>query len=169
MITCPRCHRFVLSEGLSPPSCPSCGAGPGSAARSPASALLGLLAAGAVACAVEPDYGVVVSLDGGEVTVSPSLLELGEVAVGEEAAGEVTVQSVGERPLTLFAVGVPSGTAFTAEVPEVPTELAPGESVTVEVTFAPGEVGPASALLTVSSDDDLSPEVQVTLEGTGTP
>jgi hypothetical protein len=64
---------------------------------------------------------------------------------------------------------VPSGTAFTAEVPEVPTELAPGESVTVEVTFAPGEVGPASALLTVSSDDDLSPEVQVTLEGTGTP
>ena len=163
MSHCPRCQQLVVTDH----PCPSCGLRAAPGGRTAASALLGLVASGAVAC-MEPMYGVVGRPPGGgfpAVAIMPALLQLGEVAVGEQATGQVTVQSVGEEELTVVAVGVDPG-VFTAVAPEVPARLAPGESVTVEVTFAPEEPGAATAVLTVSSDAEAS---QVTLEGTGAP
>lgn len=164
MTPCPRCQQLVVTDH----PCPSCGLRAAPGGRTAASALLGLVASGAVAC-MEPMYGVVEAPPGGggsaAVAVMPALLQLGEVAVGEQATGQVTVQSVGEEELTVVAVGVDPG-VFTAVAPEVPARLAPGESVTVEVTFAPEEPGAATAVLTVSSDAEAS---GVTLEGTGAP
>lgn len=161
MTPCPRCHQLVVTDH----PCPSCGLRAAPGGRTAASALLGLVAAGAVAC-MEPMYGVpagAAAVGSPAVAVVPALQQLGEVAVGEQATGQVTVQSVGEEELTVVAVGVDPG-VFTAVAPEVPARLAPGEAVTVEVTFAPEEPGAATAVLTVSSDAEAS---EVTLEGTG--
>jgi hypothetical protein len=152
-------------------ACPSCG-GTARAARTAAAALLGLVASPLFAC--QEMYGITV-VDTGpptpELRVTPTSLDLGEVAVGAEAEATVELQNIGESLLALQALAIdPAPAPFSAEASVLlPVELEPGETVDGTVTFAPTAPGAATATLRITSDDANEPEVVVAVEGVGTP
>lgn len=105
------------------------------------------------------------------VTVTPRRCELGERSISAQdtptAVCEVTAWSTGTAPLTVDAVtldGVTPGLeGFSLEVPQLPVELAPGESLTLPVVFTAWARREDTARLIIQSDDALSPRVEVPL------
>jgi hypothetical protein len=80
------------------------------------------------------------------VTLTPSTIAFGPVAVGAAATQTVAVQSSGGVAVTLGTPKVSQG--FTA-TSNCPASLAPGTDCTVTVTCAPQTIGALSGLLTV--------------------
>jgi hypothetical protein len=104
------------------------------------------------------------------LTVSGSL-NFGTVPRGSAASRNVVAQNTGTADLNVNDVTF-SGDAAYSISPSSPTSgvLAPGGSLTVEVTFAPPQSattpGPRTGTLTISTDDPASPSVAVAATGT---
>jgi surface glycoprotein (TIGR04207 family) len=104
----------------------------------------------------------------GNLSVEPSPVEFGEVEVEENATQTVTISNTGEGNLTVDvgAIANDEDDEFSL-VNGSPSEmtLEPGESITVDIEFAPTNVGDASATLFIESD---GPEGNFILDITGT-
>jgi hypothetical protein len=124
-------------------------------------ALLIVLALGAVGCApVPPSPANAPSASPPRVTVDPEAQEVGVVALGEDAVGEVLVRNEGGAPLTLGVPNLPRGTRVDALVPE----LKPGGSVRLRFvvdTFA--AEGSRDQAWTLVTNDPDRPRVVVRL------
>jgi hypothetical protein len=104
------------------------------------------------------------------LTVTPGTYALGDVLVGESTATEVTVDNTGENPVTLGALALDGdGFALGEGTCTDTLVLAPGETCTAPVTFAPEAAGAAAATLTVPyATPGGGPAAVVDLTGTGT-
>ena len=103
------------------------------------------------------------------VPLTPTLAQTGNFAafnnqpVGATSAAQtVTIQNVGGATLTFTQIAV-SGAGF-AQTNTCPASLAPLQSCTVSVTFAPAGIGNVNGLLTLPSN---APTVADPLSGTG--
>jgi hypothetical protein len=101
----------------------------------------------------------------------PNVINFGSVAEGQSSTTQVAVRNIGQRDCNVSSIAIREPALnFTRVVQggnDTPV-LAPGDVVTVEVTFAPPTaVGVQNGFLDVVSDDPLSPTVTVNLEGTG--
>lgn len=105
--------------------------------------------------------------DAPAVSVAPTSLAFGGVAVGSTASKTFTVSSAGTATLT-GAVALADGTSAAYSVAPATFSLAPGASQAVTVTFAPSEAADAAGAVVVTSDDAARPSVSVALSGTGT-
>ncbi len=85
-----------------------------------------------------------------DIAATPEALGFGSVVVASSETDSIVVWNAGEELLTISAINV-SGPPFTTTA--APTSLAPAETLMVHVTFAPLAVGPASATLTIASND----------------
>lgn len=95
---------------------------------------------------VQPDYAVTVSPDGGTIN-------FGDVQYGQSSrTTTITVTNDGVQPVTptLSALTAPYSTDY------VPTELASGESMTINITFTPTEEGNATATATLSFGNGIA-------------
>jgi hypothetical protein len=123
----------------------------------------------------DPDEGVVtVPLLGTgaavpEISVSTMDVDFGTVTVGQSTTEGATVTNTGEADLTISAVTVvgPDAAEFTGSDLGGAITLAPGESVTGEITFSPTSAGAKSALLRIESDDPTQQATLIGLSGTG--
>lgn len=93
--------------------------------------------------------GVETMSEGGNLSVEPSGLFLGEVAVGEAGTSELTVANTGSGELTIdeFRIGGRNASMFSVGAGSL--SLAPGEERSVTVTFEPTSEGPKAADLWV--------------------
>jgi HYDIN/CFA65/VesB-like, Ig-like domain/Cep192 domain 4 len=84
--------------------------------------------------------------------LSTTRLNLGSVLVGRSAAGTLSLSNVGTAPLTTggFSTAVPNP-SFFSESDNCGTSLAPGETCSIRVTFAPQWTGSFTAALLVGS------------------
>jgi hypothetical protein len=98
------------------------------------------------------------------LSASVSSLSFGSVAVGASTAQLVSFTNVGNSNVTISSASA-SGTGFSASGGSI-TTLAPNDSVSVSVNFAPAGAGSLAGSLTVLSDAANSP-MQVALSGTG--
>jgi len=100
-------------------------------------------------------------------TLSPGSLAFGEQVIGSGATKAVSLSNTGGATLAIkgIAVGGVSAAEF-GQTNTCPATLEPGSSCSVNVGFAPNAAGPASAVLTVTSNDPASPTVMA-LSGTG--
>ncbi len=94
-----------------------------------------------------------------DLEFDPLAVDFGDVPVGSEGVALVSVTNAGGagvslRSLTLSGDGAD---AFAVLAPDVPTEIAAGGAVDIELAFRPLAVGAASAVLTVVAD--LGPAV----------
>jgi hypothetical protein len=70
-----------------------------------------------------------------ELTASTKLLALGSTPVGSQLSGEVTFTNTGNTTLEIKSTQPPAAPFAASKLPAKATKLAPGESVTVDVTF----------------------------------
>jgi hypothetical protein len=94
------------------------------------------------------------------VTASPSSLSFGQVAVGSSSTLPVVLTGTGKVTLTALQL---SGAGFSVSGPTLPITLSTGQSITLNLTFAP-----LSAITTSGSVFVTGPSLNVPLNGTGT-
>jgi len=102
----------------------------------------------------------------GAIRVSTNRINFGRVRMGASKTIKFSIRNVGKGNLQVslgattapFQATSPNGTSFT---------LPRGKGTPVSVTFAPGNSGPISQTLTLTSDDPKHPSRNVTLAGVG--
>jgi hypothetical protein len=97
--------------------------------------------------------------------LSTSTLSFGNVNVGSSSSQNVTLTNNGNANVTISSVGV-TAAGFSASGVTTGEVLAPNQSVTVTVTFAPGTAGAVSGSVSISSDATNSPAT-ISVSGTG--
>ena len=102
-----------------------------------------------------------------QITISPTRLDFGTVALGQSVTESFTVGNAGGTPLAILKSKPPAANAFTAvtALPEG-TVIAPGAHVIVSVRFRPGALGAAHDQWVINGNDDTGPQT-VTFTGTG--
>ena len=97
-------------------------------------------------------------------------LDFGAVAVdgpgGTAAARTLTLRNFGTEPVVLTSFAVGTSGRFAASPVAPGTTLAPGATMTVDVTFDPTDVGAQTATITVSSNDPTA-QPEIALAGFG--
>ena len=96
--------------------------------------------------------------------VNPASLAFGNVAVGNTTALSLTLRNV--SALAVNGLSFVATTGFTVSSTCGLTTLIAGSTCAVTVAFHPSATGPASGVLTITSDDPASP-MTVPLSGTG--
>jgi hypothetical protein len=76
-----------------------------------------------------------------QLEVTPAVVSFGGTTVGGHLAGAATFRNVGGAPLKINAVELPSAPFGATGVPAVGSEIAPGGSLSINVTFDPTETG----------------------------
>ena len=103
-----------------------------------------------------------------QVTINPMSLSFGNVPVGQTASQTFTVANTGNVNLTVTKAAPPAAPfGSTNPLPEG-QQLAPGESYTVTVTFAPTAQQSYTGQYEVSTDTGQG-AMYINLTGTGTP
>lgn len=101
-----------------------------------------------------------------DVQAAPLSLDLGSVFVGASRRDSTRVRNVGVLPLRVLSASL-DHPDFAAAFDTL--TLAPGAAASVGVTYTPASVGPASANLTIRTDDPDQPETAVHLVAAGAP
>ncbi len=95
------------------------------------------------------------------VTASPTIVSFGQVAIGTDSTVPIVFTNACSYKVTLSAVQT-TGVGFSMSGPEFPLTLGAGQSVTLNVAFAPQSAGTNGGSLFVSG-----PQLAIPLTGTG--
>ena len=98
------------------------------------------------------------------ISVSPQIIDFGEIMMGESVTEKLTIRNVGGAPLMVSSIVCPNG--FDLFEPLSDNVIEPGGSRYVRVLFKAVSVGAYSGNLTIVSDDEQQPEVTVALSAT---
>src|SRR6266852_2759028 len=101
-----------------------------------------------------------------QLSITPSSVSFGNVAVGTASAQTVTLTNSGTASLSI-SQGSVTGAGFAMSGLTFPFALAPGQSSTFNAQFAPTAPGSASGSVSISSNARNSPTV-ASLAGSGT-
>ena len=99
------------------------------------------------------------------LSLSPTSVSFGNVAVGGNATGSLTLTDTGNAALVLTAANI-SGVGYSLTGLSLPWTLGPGQSGTLTVQFSPSTCGTASGSLSLLSNAPGSP-LLVPLSGSG--
>jgi hypothetical protein len=95
------------------------------------------------------------------VTASPAAVSFGSVAVGSRASFPVVLSNARSWKETIDSLQT-AGTGFSVAGPALPLVLSPGQSVTVNVSFAPQTAGVIGGSIFVGG-----PNIMIPVSGTG--
>ncbi|MBI1947226.1 MAG: choice-of-anchor D domain-containing protein [Deltaproteobacteria bacterium] len=100
------------------------------------------------------------------IEADPRTVDYGEVAAGASANAVVTLRNAGTGGLVVTALEVLASDAVAPATDPMPLQIAEGGSAAVTLTWTPAQpVGALGASLLVHSNDPVSPEVLIPLEG----
>jgi hypothetical protein len=106
-----------------------------------------------------------------QVEVSPATVDFGSIYLGFEAGpSTITIRNTGVGSLFVTAVGIGVGSNPDFELrntPALPAQLAPGESLGIDLYFTPLASGQRSGAVQVLNSDRDSPLLSVPVSGTG--
>lgn len=92
----------------------------------------------------------------GQLTPNPASVNFGSVTVGTSSALPVMISNTGTASASISQNSV-SGSGFSVGGPALPVSLAPGQSVSLTVSYTPTAAGTSSGQLTVSGNAVNSP------------
>ena len=101
------------------------------------------------------------------IQISPEVLGFAAYFVGGDESRSLTLHNAGDGTLILENLAVTGSGTFTLDDTDTLRTLAPGESTTARVHFAPVTDGTVFAELQVTSNDAQAPVVVSVLSGTG--
>ncbi|MBW1696426.1 MAG: choice-of-anchor D domain-containing protein [Deltaproteobacteria bacterium] len=99
-----------------------------------------------------------------QITATPQNLSFGFVKVGSSSLSKLTLANQGNELLHITSVTT-TNSEFLYAIPSM--AIAAGRSIEMSVSFAPSDTGGKAAQLIVNSDAANSPELRVSLSGTG--
>ncbi|MCW5977191.1 MAG: choice-of-anchor D domain-containing protein [Bryobacteraceae bacterium] len=99
------------------------------------------------------------------ISVTPSSLDFGSVAVGQAKDLTLTIRNSGAAALTVNSIAS-TNVLFTAAI-ATPFNVAPGLNLAVPVRFLPSIAGAQTGALLIASNDPARPAVQVNVTGDG--
>jgi hypothetical protein len=102
------------------------------------------------------------------VTISPTSLSFGNVQVGQSATQTFTITDDGNLTQTVTKAAPPTAPFSVSNPVAEGQQLAPGESITVSVTFSPTAVANFSGAYQITTDTGQG-AMDVSVTGTGTP
>ena len=102
------------------------------------------------------------------LNVNATTISFGDVVVDSQATQTVTLTSSGASAVTVSAASV-SGTGFSVSGSTFPVTLNPGQTLNLNVQFAPSAAGSATGQLSIKSNSSSNPTANVALSGTGDP
>lgn len=121
----------------------------------------------------ETDFAFTMEGEAAAIAVDPAALDFGSVDVGQEKDLTVTITNNGSADLDITEIAI-TGEGFTYDVDggatpcgTLPKTLAASESCTVAVTFAPEQGQTYNGTLTITSNDTVTPIVEIAMTGTG--
>ena len=112
-----------------------------------------------------PNLGLTVvgtGVTSASVSAAPANLSFGQIAVGNSATLPVAITNTGSWKVTVSGIQT-SGSGFSASGPQLPVVLRPGQSISVNVAFAPQAAGASGGSILMSGTG-----LNVPLTGTGT-
>lgn len=121
-----------------------------------------------------PNSPSVVPLSGTGVTstytlaVNPASVSFGNVTTGSSATQSVTISNTGNANVTISQI-TETGAGFALTGASVPVTLAPSQSMTIGVQFAPSATGTASGSIIIVSDATNSPVIALSGAGVSAP
>jgi len=115
------------------------------------------------------DYLYKVDLDGGgapQLSVDPTTIDYGVVTVGDMVNSEFIISNSGMADLLIeFGDITGQGSEYVFWGTGTSYTIPPGESVTCGIPYSPQEPGVLDAIGTISSNDPLNSEVEITFNG----
>jgi glucose/arabinose dehydrogenase len=99
------------------------------------------------------------------LSVTPNPVSFGGVRVGTTATVFATIANTGTAPLTISSTTAPSAPFGASALPAAGTTIAPGSSVTANLTYSPTVAGAASGSFGIVSNGG---NATIPLAGTGT-
>jgi hypothetical protein len=102
-----------------------------------------------------------------QIEVLPAALDFSAVALGQNLTLSVEIRNVGDADLELSSVTIAAGIDPEFILGDIPEPVAPGDIAFIDVTYQPTELGPAIGSLQLQSNAVNTPNVSVTLNGTG--
>ena len=100
------------------------------------------------------------------LSVSPGSVAFGNVTAGTSAAQTLTLTNTGNSSLTISSDAA-SGAGMSVTGVAGGTTLAPGQSATLTVGFAPKTAGNVTGSITIASDATNAPSMSLPLSGSG--
>jgi len=98
-----------------------------------------------------------------DLTASPAEIDFGTVSVGHTKASTVTLKAAGNADLEILHI-ITSGRGFHVAGASDGTKLAPGQDLSLKVTFEPSVSGTANGSVAIYSNASASP-IDVRLSG----
>ena len=124
-----------------------------------------------IAMAVKATYGIQLAPSTTKptptLTVNATSIPFGSVTLNSKATQSVTLTSSGTAPVTVNSAVV-SGTGFSISGSSFPVTLNPGQSLNLNLQFAPTTAGSVTGQLTITSNSSTNPTANFALSGTGT-
>ncbi len=102
-----------------------------------------------------------------DIDVDMDSMDFGMVYVGETGTITLTIDSIGNGPLTISAIGVTDDAGVFTVSNTGPIELTAGGQAQVEVSFTPTDAVDYTGTIIIDSDDPSDPSVEVELLGAG--
>ncbi|MDX6681108.1 MAG: large repetitive protein, partial [Solirubrobacteraceae bacterium] len=110
-----------------------------------------------------------VPIIGPAIAPSPTRLVFNDVqGGGPTAAKSVAIRNPGTETLTVSTVEIAGANANQFHLLARPSNVAPGSTEQVQVSFEATTVGPKRATMTLASNDPAHPQVTIALRGLGT-
>lgn len=100
------------------------------------------------------------------LTIDPTKVEFGNVAVNTSSTVTVRLTSTGTEPVTIKS-GKLSGSPFKMSGATFPVILKPGVALTIDIQFHPAVTGTATGKLTLESNSSVNSKIVVDLTGKG--
>jgi hypothetical protein len=100
------------------------------------------------------------------LSINATSIAFGNVVVNTSATQSLTLTSTGSSAVTVNSATL-KGSGFKMTGATFPVTLAPGQTATLNVQFAPTSVGAATGQLTIASNSSTNGTAQIALSGTG--
>ncbi|MBT3232457.1 MAG: choice-of-anchor D domain-containing protein [Calditrichaeota bacterium] len=115
----------------------------------------------------ESIVNVLLNIGGGQaiISIEPESLDFGNVVIGDVGELTLSITNIGNVALTVSEFSI-DGDAFDSDF-DGEFDLPRNNTAELMVTFTPDEVGDYAGTVTISSNDEENPEVEVVLAGVG--
>ncbi|MCK6523666.1 choice-of-anchor D domain-containing protein [Myxococcota bacterium] len=100
----------------------------------------------------------------GDLTISTTALDFGEVGEGESSSRSLTLENTGDLAVAITDLSLDGSSAFSVTTTLL-NDIEPGGTQVIDLLFAPEDLGGHSATLTLATDAPGAESVEISLSG----